>query len=439
MREIRATPGQRVLWFMDHYRGGNGMMSVPLLFRMRGTLDVLALQGALDDLTARHEALRTTFRRQRGQLMQTCHDEHRMVLAVAEPPPGDDGGKADERSLSEFVRRLLRADPDIGETVARATLVPVASDDHLLILDIHHLITDAWSNRLITRDLTAFYNRRLGRPGEELPSVTWQQSDFAQWQEEHLNGAVLREHEEFWRSYLSGACYPRIPPLPVRAGKERPLAENEWFPLEPGLLNGLGAVAREERTTRFVVLLAIFLAALQQMTGQPDITVASIFANRTRREAHETVGFFANMVPVRGCAAPGAGHSEMIRSVRRSVLQAMEHQELPYLTLPMPPDVAPAGRLEDVVFHMLAVPPTTEPTEPDFAGLRSTTLPIPDGLGSRFDLELLVFPGDPSFSGVFRYAADRFDRQYVLTLRDAYLAIAHEIAANVGHDAVAVR
>lgn len=430
MRELRATAGQRVLWFMDHYQGGNGMMSVPLLFRMRGTLDVGALQGALDDLVGRHEALRTTFRRQRGQLMQACHDERRMVLTVTEPPAPDDGSEAAEQGLAEFVRRLLRADPDIAETVARATLVRLAADDQLLILDIHHLVTDAWSNRLITRDLASFYNQRLGVAREELPPVAWQQSDYAQWQEVRLDGPVLRDHQDFWQNYLSGAQYPRIPPLPVRPGRRRPLAENEWFQLEPELLDALSMVAREERTTRFVVLLSIFFASLQQITGQPDITVASIFANRTRREVMETVGFFANMVPVRGCAAPGAPRSEMIRSVRRSVLQAMEHQELPYLTLPVDPATAPAGRLEDVVFHMLAIPPSAEPTEPGFAGIRSTTLPIPDGLGSRFDLELLVFPGNPSFEGVFRYAADRFDRQYVLTLRDAYLAIAHEIAAS---------
>jgi hypothetical protein len=435
MREIRATDGQRVLWFMDHYLGGNGMMSVPLLLRLRGPLDAGALSGALDDVAARHEALRTTFHRQRGRLIQACHDDQRIELTVTGPPAGG----TDERQLGEFVRHLLRADPDTTQAVARATLVRVAPDDHLFILDIHHLVTDAWSNRLILRDLAACYSRRAGAAHAELPAVGWQQADYAAWQEKHLDGAVLRGHQEFWRDYLSGARYPLIPSPPERADRQRPLAQNEWFSLDPQLLGALGKVARAERTTRFVVLLSVFFAALQQVTGQADITVASIFANRMRREVMETVGFFANMVPVRGRAAPGADRAEMIRSVRRSVLETMEHQELPYLTLRTDPGSAPAGRLEDVVFHMLAVPPTAGQAEPGFAGLSSTPLPIPDGLGSRFDLELLVFPGDQSFSGVFRYAADRFDRSYVLTLRDAYLSIARELAASARDYAAAAR
>ena len=128
---------------------------------------------------------------------------------------------------------------------------------------------------------------------------------------------------------------------------KRPQAENEWFVLAPGLLDNLGAVARAERTTRFVVLLSVFLSAIQRVTGQPDLTVASILANRLHTEVMETVGFFANMVPVRGCAAPGDGHLAMIRNVRRSVLQVMEHQGLPYLTVPVDPATAPRGRLEE--------------------------------------------------------------------------------------------
>ena len=157
MREIGATDGQRVLWFMDHYRGGNGTMSVPLLFRMRGPLDAGALRCALDDVGARHEALRSTFRRQHGQLMMTCHEERQIALTVTDLPG------ADADSVGEFVRQLLRADADTAETVARATLLRLAPHDHLLVLDVHHLVTDAWSNRLITRDLATCYNRRLAR------------------------------------------------------------------------------------------------------------------------------------------------------------------------------------------------------------------------------------------------------------------------------------
>lgn len=419
--ESRATPGQRLLWMMDHYRGGNGMMSVPLLYRMRGPLDLPALQSSLDRLVDRHEALRTTFDRKRRQLVQ-CFRGHRHVeIELVDLPVGEDP--------ADLARGLLRRDLDTTTGVLRAFLIQVAPEDHLFVLDIHHLVTDAWSNRLISRDLAHFYNRRHLTAQEEPPPVNWQYSDYTRWHERRLTGERLARHQDYWRRRLSAAEFPRTLPVPERSGRLRPLAANTWFRLEPDILERLQAVARRERTTRYVLLFSVFFMTMNAVNGQRDLTIGSIFANRAAREVQETVGYFANLVPIRAEAAPVPDAGTVIRSVRKAVLEAMEHEEFPYLTLPGLSGRQQEGRPDDVVFHMLAVPPTARFVEPEFAGLTVRSLHIPDGLGSRFDLELLILPSSTGLEGVFRYAADRFDESYVDSLASTYRRIAAQIAS----------
>jgi hypothetical protein len=413
-----ASPGQRLLWLMDHYRGGNGMMGVPILYRLRGHLDVGALTGAVADLTARHEALRLVFDWDRRRLTQRA-------LPAAEVP-GLTTETLTADGLETGLRAFLRDDIDTASSSIRPHLIRLGEDDHLFALNIHHLVTDAWSNMLLSRDLAYFYNRRLSHPVSEPPEVVWQYSDYVRWHHRHLQGSTLRGHEDFWSSRLAGARSPLIPPLPHREGRVRPPAANEWFTLSPDLVEALRLVARRERTTLFVVMLSLFFSALHEVTGQRDLTVGSIFANRSRREVRETVGFFANMVPIRTEIEDTAG---TIAHVRRSVLETMEHEEFPYLTLPLAKAGDTEARPEDVVFHMLATPPTAKGARPDLAGLTVESHRLPDGLGSRFDLELLILPAPDGLEGVFRFAADRCAPDYVRTLVDHYRALARRLTA----------
>jgi hypothetical protein len=427
--------GQRLLWVMDRYRGGNGMMGVPLLYRMRGQLDEQALAVAIAGLTQRHEALRTTFGMRRRALCQFIHPR----AGISVPHQVTDlRGATDPEQAAAQVRRFLRDGLDTASAPMATALWRTGPDEHVLVLNIHHLVTDAWSNMVLSRDLAALYSAAvLGRPAG-LPSVGWQQADYTRWQAGHLTGPVLTRHQGYWSEHLRGAEFAAVPGSRTADGQRiepvpGALMAHEWFALPPELITALRAAAREHRCTLFTLLVAAMLAALRELTGQEDLAIGSVFANRAHPMTRQTAGFLANMVVVRASARAAAGPGAFLDGVRRSVLGALAHQELPFLAIPFSTVAhadrpAERGRPEDIVFHMLAVPPDAGYATVAFSGLDTEPLPIPDGMGNRFDLEVLIVPSQRGLGGVVRYTPGRLDAGYVRRFAAAYLAAARTFA-----------
>jgi len=434
VRCVPATMTQRALWILDRYRGGQGIMGVPLLYRIRGKLDEQALETSLRQVMIRHEALRTVFASRSGVLQQLVLDSPppTPVNRLAVPDSADPAATA-----YELARQQLRTDPDISAAPVCAYRWSWAADEHLLVVNIHHFVTDAWSNMLISRDLAHFYSVQIGAKRPQLPEVVWQYPDYALWLADHLQGSILDDHQEFWGQQLKNAHFGRLgegaggdSSTPAGGRRSRSLAVNQWIPLDASLIEKLQDCAIRLRTTLFVVLLALFMDCIARETGEPDVALGSIFANRQRPECRETVGCFANMVTVRARLAEDSIEAT-IGEVRRSVLRAIEHEELSHLALRLPPD-SMIGRPDEVVFHMLAVPPTATAGRTDFHDLDVSPLHIPDGLSSRFNLELLMIAGaDGAVDGVFRYAPDRFDSRFVGQLADSYLAAARSLASRL--------
>lgn len=431
VRCVPASMTQRALWILDRYRGGQGIMGVPLLYLIRGKLEEGALEASLRQVMIRHEALRTVFASREGVLQQIVLDSPPAALLTRFPVPDS----ADPAATAyELARQQLRNDPDIAASPVRAFLWSWGTDEHLLVVDIHHFVTDAWSNMLISRDLAHFYSVQTGAELPRLPDVGWQYPDYTTWLAGHLQGPVLTGHQEFWTGQLKNANFERLAETSGRGAshreagrRSRSLAVNHWIPLDAGLTEQLRACAIQLRTTLFVVLLSLFMDCLARETGQADTAVGSIFANRQQPECHETVGCFANMVTVRATMSEDSIEAG-IAEVRRSVFTAIEHEELSHLALRLPPGHM-TGRPDETVFHMLAVPPTAAAGRTDFNDLDVSPLPIPDGLSSRFNLELLMIPGaDGTIDGVFRYAPHCFDSEFVGRLADSYVAAARNLA-----------
>ncbi len=421
----RASAGQRLLWLMERYSGVSGMMNVPVIYRMRGRLEPTVLKEALTGVVARHEALRTSFRWRDRALRQTVHSAAETDLPVTDLSTAD---HPQDAALTA-VRQRVATDVEVTRTPPlTADLYRIAEDDHVFLLNVHHLVTDAWSNMLLCRDLGALYNRGLGVPEPELPTVQWQYRDFTRWQEHRLRGPLLAEHEAYWSAATEGMRVPSLAPRPYRDRHIRPPAKNAWFSLTEEKTEALRQVARRHRTSLFVVLLSLFYAVLHAACGETDLSLGSVFANRERPELRDTVGFFANMVVLRNRLPGKPTLADVVGGTRTTVLGALAHQEFPYLTLPPGAGTSSAQGPQDVVFHMLAVPPrVATPGGIRFAGLEVESLRIPEGAGSRFDLELLVFPRTSGADLVFRYAADQYTEAYVAELVDSYRALAEAL------------
>lgn len=421
IREAPASIGQRLLWFLEHYRPDTASLNCPVVCRLSGPLDVAELRVAVDRLVGRHEALRTTLVRRGRSLVQQVYERLPPPFQLVEPVP-DRPGPAGDR-LADLVREELHTPVDIGQYPVRVTLWRLAPQEHVLCLNMHHLVSDAWSCGIVMQELIGFLAAgAAGDPG--LPAIPWQYADFAQWQHDQLTSGAFQAHQDYWVEQLRGMQLVRLPPARPAAGA-RPTGI-EVATLDPAVFTRLKQIARSERTTPFAVMLSLYYLLLARITGQTDLSVASLFANRSRAGLQSTVGFLANMIVLRTGIDPGAGLLDTVRRVRATVIGGFLHEAIPYQMLPLAFQDS-SGRVDDVVFQMLLTPPP---------GARVTArgvdfqLYTPDSLGSRFGLELGLIP-QPSGAcqAMLFYTTDRFDPAWAADFLAGYVALARAAAA----------
>jgi len=291
---------------------------------------------------------------------------------------------------------------------------------------------------LICRDLGALYSEALGTGAAALPAPGWRYDEYVRWHRSRHRGRGGDEDRAFWTERLSGLHYPQLRSPVDRGDSRRPASANVHFVIDQQRADGLRALARTERATLHMVMLALYVATLHSASADPDIAIGSVFANRPRPEVHETAGFFANMVVLRTVLGDAPTMRDVIGAVRTTVLETLRHQNMPYADILRDPRLYNVWEAAETVFHMLAVPPgVTPPSGVGFAGVAAEPMPIPDGMGSRFDLELLVVPQVDRLEGVYRYAADRYEADLVRLLAERYVELVDLTLADPGRPIVA--
>lgn len=410
-REIKASYGQRLLWLLQRSVGESGALNCPMIVRVRGPLDRIALGVALDRLVARHEALRTTFTGTAYRLGQVIHDP-----APTAPPAAVDLRDCDDPPAE--AHRLLAAElgthMDFRSWPTRTALWRVGDLDHILCLNMHHLVTDAYSCGLLYRELADI----LAAPGRPMSPPTWQYADFTAAQDAFIAGSASAADRTFWTGRLTGMTLPEVPLAPRPADRRRTTATARRQ-IDATATRALRDLARAKRTTLFAVMLGVYYATLAGHTGQDDLAVTSLFANRGRREAAGTVGFLANMVVLRARLPRNATFEDVVDVAAGTARDAFVHQRLPYQLLPIESGNAGGRRVEDVVFQMLGEPIDVST---DAGAVRLSGL-VPRGV-PRFDLELALIPHRDGLQITLFYAADRLDSAWAETFVDDYANLA---------------
>jgi hypothetical protein len=417
--EMPASAGQRLLWLMNHYRGGAGAFNSHVLLRLRGPLDHDRLTRAVGELCVRHHALRTTLRRSGVQLVQTVHQpaevhvyRRKLDVPVAEAGP--------------ILAEELGAPLDVNICPLTVTTLRRSAKDHVLCLKVHHLLTDGWSSAILARELCALYQGNV-----ELPEIPWQFADYVRWQQQLQAHDVLDAHARYWRRQLSGTRLTSLTGLSPGADRGDPGATDttaiEWFELGPATSAALRDLASRERTMLFPLLLAVFYAMLHYLTRDRDLAVASMFANRAMPQVRGAVGFFANLLVLRGEVDPNGSFLSLLAATEKTFLGALRHQSLPIQLVPFPTMDAPRLGSPEIMFQLLA---GELPAGSDMGDLRADRLPTPDGLGSRFDLEMIIIPEGRQLKGLLRHSTRRFSRTWIADFVTAYRALAARFAAN---------
>ncbi|HLL47749.1 MAG TPA: condensation domain-containing protein, partial [Longimicrobiaceae bacterium] len=321
---------QERLWFLDRLQPDSAFYNIPAALGLGGALDVEALGRALGEIVRRHEALRTVFTEVEGSPVQTVAPFGGFALPVEDLSRLEEGERAAAatRSVAEGAARPF----DLGEgPLFRASLLRLDTEEHVLLLCMHHVVSDEWSLGVLFGELSALYAAyREGRPSS-LPELPVQYADYAVWQRAHLSGETLDRQLAYWRERLADAPAllelptdrPR-PPVPANRGT------HESVDLPGELLARLRALGRREGATLYMTLLSAVQVLLSRYAGSDDVVVGSPIAGRTRGETEGLIGFFVNTLVLRTDLSGDPGFREVLGRVREATLGAYEHQELPF-------------------------------------------------------------------------------------------------------------
>ncbi len=408
--DLPLSFAQQRLWLIDRLDPGSPAYNMPLALRLTGEVTPARLGCIFAAIVRRHEVLRTTFVVRAGapvQVIAPAEDRTPPVPVVDLSYLPDAAGTAAALARDEARRPFdLRHGP-----LLRLGLLRLGTDDHVLLLTLHHVVTDGWSQGVLLREIAELHTAFTeGRP-PALPELPVQYADFAVWQRSWLQGAVLAEQLGHWRRRLAGAPRqlelptdrPR-PPLKTRRGAKRPVA------LPPDLAAGIRELGRREGVTPFMVLLAAWALLLGRHAGQEDVVVGTPIAGRNRRELEDLIGFFVNTLALRirldGSGSPPA-FRELLGRVRESALDAFAHQDVPFerLVEELAPerDLAPSPLFQ--VLFVLQNLPVAAPAVP---GLSLVPLPIDNGT-AKLDLTLSLSEGAAGFAGSLEHDLDLFD------------------------------
>ncbi|WP_247363921.1 non-ribosomal peptide synthetase [Ralstonia pseudosolanacearum] len=319
---------QQRLWFLAQMEGGSEAYHIPVGLRLKGELDAPALLRALDRIVARHEALRTCFEVQEGQAVQRVASAD-VGLTLEWVDLSTEAASEHQLGLLAEAEARVPFDLEQGPLI-RGRLVKLGEQEHVLLITMHHIVSDGWSQGVLARELGMLYEAYRSGGEDPLPALPIQYADYAVWQRRWLEGAELQRQGTYWEQALAGA--PTLLSLPTdraRPAQQDYAGGSVEVIFDETLSAGLRKLSQRHGTTLFMTVLAGWSALLSRLSGQEGVVVGSPVANRTRSEVESLIGFFVNTLALR-VEVSGATVSELLGRVKAKVLEAQAHQDLPF-------------------------------------------------------------------------------------------------------------
>lgn len=408
---------QERLWFLAELDPGSPAYNISFVRRLSGALDVAALQRALSEVVRRHESLRTRFEDLGGVPQQVIDEAQDCSLKLV-----DLSGKEAAEQMAE-AQRLAHEEGQrpfalSREWGLRAQLLRLSNTDHILLLTMHHIVSDGWSLGILFTELQRLYEAYTRNEASPLPELRLQYADFALWQREWLAATELQKQLNYWKEQLAGVTTVELPRDKPRPAAPSFRGEKQLLRLSAELSRELQALARAEGATLFMVMLAAFQVLLSRYSGQTDICVGTPIANRNRAQLEDLIGSFVNTLLLRTDLSGDPTFSELLERVREVALAAYAHQDLPFEKLVdelHPERSLSRNPLFDVIFAVQNAPRS----EAQMGSLRLE----PWGEGSkttRMDLEVHVSEGAQGLVCTFVYATDLFEAETIERLIGHY-------------------
>ena len=415
---------QQRLWFLEQLEPGNTAYNISLALKLQGKLDILLLEQSLNEIIRRHEALRTTFTTVNGQPVQIIAPCLKLSLIDYQKNIDSQGDSA----IVEFLTEQSQQPFDLTlEPLLRAKILRLAPQEHILLLEMHHIISDGWSSEILLKEIGTLYKAFLTGTASPLPEISIQYKDFAQWQRQWLQGETLETQLSYWKQQLEDIpAALKLPTDRPRPAIQTSHGAQQSIELSEGVIKRLKEIARQEGVTLFMLLLAAFQAFLYRYTGQDDIAVGSPIANRNRDEVKGLIGFFVNTLVLRTDISGNPTFSELLTRVRKVALGAYTHQDLPFDQLVeavQPERDTSHTPLFQVMFDLLNAPLLSEMPDLAISKLQVETKT------AQFDLSLSVEVAQ-GLRLSFEYNTDLFNASTITRMLEHFQNFLLSILAN---------
>ena len=408
--DVYAFPlsfAQQRLWFLDRMEPGSAAYNVPAAFRLGGELKVHALEQSLNEVVRRHEVLRTIFSTVSGDPVQMILPPSPLALTYTDLSDRLESER--EQALSSLVGEEAERPFDLSRgPLIRAQLLRLAPQDHVLFLNMHHIVSDGWSMGVLFRELSVLYKAFCsGKAGPPLPELPIQYADYSVWQKQWLQGEELEHQLAYWRKQLDGLSTLPLPTDRARPAVQTYRGSSQPLDLSVQLSEAIKALSQREGVTLFMTLLAAFELFLSRYCGQSDIAVGCPIAGRTRQETEGLIGFFVNTLVLRADLSNNPTFKELLRQVRETALEAYSHQDIPFEKLVE--DLHPERHLSNSpLFQVMFVFQNNADQPLAFEQLLVNPIRTPSH-SAKFDLTLSMSEKDGKLRGSLNYNTDLFD------------------------------
>jgi len=420
--------GQRQMWSLVQSESGDSVLNISVAFHLQGQLNISVLEQSLNELIRRHEILRTRFVVVDGHPLQVIASMMAITIPVIDLQKLPLAGRQEEvrRLATEEVERPF----DLAQgSLLRVALLRLADDEHVLVLVMHHIISDERSTLILSRELIVLYEAFLEGKPSPLPELSIQYADYAVWQQERVKGSAFDEQSTYWTEQLAGI--PQLLELPI--AKSHPIrlsyrGGQESFSLPIELIETLKKLSQREDCPLYMTLLSAFNVLLYRYTNQGDIVIGMPVDGRTQSEVEGLIGFFANALAIRSQLSGEMSFMELLNQVKGTVLDAYSHQDMPFGKLVE--ELCPTQALNrNPLFQIVFIQQNTPQMRLELSELKIHSWEI-ESRTAKFDLGLLVSETAEGLSGAIEYSTDLFDKATVQLMIGHFQTLLKGIAAD---------
>ncbi|MHA4812660.1 amino acid adenylation domain-containing protein, partial [Flavitalea flava] len=426
---IPLSFAQERLWFIDQLEGSL-QYHIPLVLRIKGTLQEEALIYAFQQIVVRHEVLRTMIEEQDGKAFQRVQEMVEFMPAFVDDPMY----KHNAGALQSYIEGLIEIPFDLASDFKlRVHLIRLFPREWILVMVLHHIASDGWSAGILVKELVELYDAYMEKREVRLPVLPLQYADYAIWQRKYLSGNLLMLKTNYWQKQLMGMAALNLPTDYPRPGIQRMRGDILPFRLGRELSGELLHISRQEGVTLFMTLLAAFKVLLYRYSGQGDITIGSVIAGRQQSEVGGLIGFFINTLVFRTELGDNPDFITLLQRVKQTTLAAYENQEVPFEKV-VEAVVKERDMSRNPLFDVLFVMQNNSETVPEHPKLPGLEL-VAENINhhtSKFDLTYTLAEGPEGLEGSVEYCSDLYKEDTIARMLDHYKGLLHSISKQPG-------